>query len=148
MKIIFLDFDGVLTTPSSDYTFTKDAIDRLGHILSETGAKLVITSSWRSETVEQMRNLLSGNQSSATRYIRFPYVKEIIGVTPHCGAWLRGQEIQKWLENTRFPVERYAIIDDEEQYLQNQKPFLVRTSHSIGITDEDVESVIRLLNHK
>lgn len=45
MKIIFLDFDGVITTPSSKYRLSPPHMDILGKILESTGACIVISSS-------------------------------------------------------------------------------------------------------
>ena len=51
-KIIFLDFDGVLNSLRSyaaygDATFCRTSVDLILTLLKQTGAKIVISSSWR-----------------------------------------------------------------------------------------------------
>ena len=46
-KILFLDFDGVVTTVKSHWRFDEEKMALLGTILDATDAKIVITSSWR-----------------------------------------------------------------------------------------------------
>jgi hypothetical protein len=77
MKIIFLDFDGVL---NSQYWYTKrmgeftmddfgskypiyefdpETIERLNYIIEKTSAKVVVSSTWRiGKNVEYLQNLL------------------------------------------------------------------------------------------
>lgn len=55
MKIIFLDIDGVISTEKSHYTLDKDACDLLGKIIDATDANIVISSSWRRNTVEDTK---------------------------------------------------------------------------------------------
>lgn len=47
MKVIFLDFDGVITTEKSRWCLDKDKMLLLKRIVDATGAKIVISSSWR-----------------------------------------------------------------------------------------------------
>ena len=46
MKYILLDFDGVLTSFGVDW-FAPTCIDALKHIVEETAARIVVSSSWR-----------------------------------------------------------------------------------------------------
>ena len=52
-KIIFLDIDGVMTSWKSRYCFAVDCFNVLAKILTNTGADIVISSSWRHENVEK-----------------------------------------------------------------------------------------------
>jgi hypothetical protein len=53
MKVIFLDIDGVLNTTSTtemfeEYTFVEDEkVQLLKQLVTRTGAKIVLSSSWR-----------------------------------------------------------------------------------------------------
>ena len=68
MKIIFLDFDGVLNPPndvirgtSYDFTETKfgpKAVINLNKILSETGAYIVVSSTWRKMRFIKLKELI------------------------------------------------------------------------------------------
>ena len=59
MKIIFLDIDGVISTEKSHYALDKDACNLLGKIIDATDAKIVISSSWRKNTVEATKEYLT-----------------------------------------------------------------------------------------
>ena len=47
MKVIFLDFDGVITTPETKWNIGLVYVKRIKQICDATGAKLVISSSWQ-----------------------------------------------------------------------------------------------------
>ena len=47
MKVLFLDFDGVITTPASKWNISKELLMRVKRICDKTDAKLVISSSWQ-----------------------------------------------------------------------------------------------------
>ena len=53
MKIIFLDFDGVITTEASYSRLDLEKMKLVKKICDETGAKIVISSSWRYNTLEK-----------------------------------------------------------------------------------------------
>lgn len=79
---------------------------------------------------------------------------ELIDVTPYLHLKIRGEEIQYWLDNNQ--VERYVIIDDDTDFLEEQKAFFVQTSDNIdhtdyldigyGLTKECAEKAIYILN--
>ena len=58
-KIIFLDIDGVLATPEylkdGLWALNPDKQEMLGKILSETNADIVLSSSWRQNTLEETK---------------------------------------------------------------------------------------------
>jgi hypothetical protein len=106
MKVIFLDIDGVLNVDTSgrdEYgaRFNKHFVRNLSHILTETKAKIVISSSWRKD----------GNIEEIWKARNLP--GEIVGQTPI--RWWhpnRGEEIAEWLSQN--PVKSYVILDDED----------------------------------
>ena len=51
-KIIFLDFDGVITTLKSNWAIDDKKVELVKEICDITGAKIVISSSWRRYTLE------------------------------------------------------------------------------------------------
>lgn len=57
----------------------------------------------------------------------------------------RGKEIQEWLDSQTEPYV-YAILDDDREMLSCQNKFLVRTNDNVGITNEDANRVINILN--
>lgn len=50
-KLIFLDIDGVLDTYASRYQLDPVLMARLGTLLERSGAKIVVSSSWRAMDV-------------------------------------------------------------------------------------------------
>ena len=135
MKVIFLDYDGVLnnwgtTTKTIDGILTmadKQLVARLNLIIERTGAKLVLSSSWRLFPDWERAMELSG-------------IKEkFLGRTGKDHD-LRGEEIDAWL-NDHPEVTKYAIIDDCNDMLPSQLPNFFQTSSEFGLTQEIADSV-------
>lgn len=166
-RIIFLDFDGVLNVANKDYDrfgqfFHEEFIKNLGKIINETGAKIVISSSWRSAGLEEMRQLWAERN----------YPGEIVDITPFLvkseysfdndsllntksvftKKHIRGLEINFWLQNVanlsiinwskdllrkkveESPIKNFIIIDDDSDFLIEQSKHLIKTS---GLQDVD-----------
>ena len=118
MKIIFLDIDGVISTEKSHYALDKDACDLLGKIIDATDAKIVISSSWRRNTVEDTKEELTTIRHSVP--FPFPYADRIVGVT----------------------IRAYAYI---MQGIHLSIHF-VKTDTLLGLSEDDVEQAIKILN--
>lgn len=145
-KVIFLDYDGVLTTPASDYVFMPECLERLGKILSNTQAKIVISSSRRGLTLEDTLESITDPNNPHVRNVPFPFTEDIIGITPHTIAWLRGQQIEAYLEG-HPEVKAYVILDDENKFLAEQQKHLVLTNEETGLSESDVHRAIEILSH-
>ncbi len=157
MRVIFLDFDGVLNsnqfrTQGGGHGFGVQQIDpaaaaRLEKIVRATGAKIVVSSSWRHIwTTEQIAEMLE--QVGAERAGR-----AVIDRTPS-GLGNRGQEIQEWLDldpersavnPDHEPVQSYVILDDDNDMTPEQQPRLVHVNPQRGLTDQDVAEAISIL---
>ena len=76
-KYIFLDIDGVIATPESVnhgmWGLADSKQQLLGKILKETGASIVLSSSWRKSTVEETKEYMTEHG--------FLFSDKIIGVT-------------------------------------------------------------------
>lgn len=87
-KIIFLDFDGVITTMASRYALDRYKCDLLQQVIDRTGAKIVVSSSWREdsagETIAELRNV-------PTCFKKFvpSWVDDIVGVTIRAYNYIR-----------------------------------------------------------
>ena len=62
MKVIFLDIDGVLNVISQGHDeygslFHKHFEDNLRYIIEQTGAKIVISSTWRMSGLSEMQRM-------------------------------------------------------------------------------------------
>ena len=108
------------------------AVKRLNRITDATKAKIVVSSTWRSDSNLQEVFTLVG-------------IKEpIYDVTPYMRSRHRGSEIQEWLDKQTEPY-RYVILDDDSDMLDCQLPYFIQTDWW-GLSDEDVEQAIHILN--
>ena len=109
--IIFLDFDGVIATAKS-YDEYDNLLDRkcckaLNVLTDHYNAKIVISSTWRMEGIDHLRDILKDAGVKA----------EVIDVTPrlHEKMFLsaeRGEEIKEWIRMNNYDGD-YLILDDE-----------------------------------
>ena len=158
MKVIFLDIDGVLVTRNSikyqyinfpDETsirFSKKAAKNLNKLIRLTGAKIVISSTWRLfHSLEELQKIFVKQQIKgqiiSTTSIDKATVEEDIP---------RGQKIADWLVQNH-DVKQYVIIDDDVQADCIQfHPFnCVETSYKRGFSPEDrFNEALAILNEK
>lgn len=139
MKIIFLDFDGVLNIHKG--MFYKSCVDNLNYIINKTSAKIVISSSWREyNSIEQLKNTLEEHG--------FKYKNNIIGVLPILIDYVdnhgfpveksRKDEIDEYLKMNQDMIDNYLIIDDN--IFENMREMsYVETDWDTGL---DVESAL------
>ena len=152
MKVIFLDIDGVLnswrwykdqTLKGKHVSMLPDdqidpkAVTRLNTIIERTGAKVVVSSTWRlNRTVAQLAEILGSKG----------FTGEVIGKTGRRGGPRpqRGDEIQDWL-NENVGVERFVIIDDDSDMVHLMDR-LVQTGMKKGLTQALAEEVVQKLS--
>lgn len=185
-KIIFLDIDGVLNhqnwfsrrhkeVDQNDivshypfYEFDPESVEQLNRIINETGAKIVVSSTWRlGRTITQLQEILD----------RVGFIGEVIDKTPNFHAKgtdndgerigytiPRGCEIDWWLDNKgkfqrinwsteeqqkyidKAIVKNYVILDDDSDMLYGQREHFVKTYTMNGLTKERADDCIRILN--
>ncbi len=152
MRIVFLDIDGVLNTDRAArmnqdpnrLDFDRAALEQLKKIIVETGAEIVVTSTWRihRETggflwTELLRNLAEVGLEDT-----------IIDITPVLDDALRTRdrwkEIEDWLKRQEQPIDSYVILDDEWEMGELNNRFIRCLSYR-GITSEIAQQAIRLL---
>ena len=162
-KVIFLDIDGVLNTgwwysqmdrntPKDKYGYAFDPISvaNLKKILDETGAEIVISSSWKSFGLTELETMWHDRGLPG----------RLIGITPNTVSdelllnadldhmelfSIRGMEIKEWLDKHGKKVSHYVIIDDMDNMLPEQKPHFVQTNPEVGITDKNADEAIMML---
>lgn len=144
MKYILLDFDGVVTSRNHTWKchhehvreniygmdwFDPACVAALKKIVDETGAEIVVSSSWRDLKMEQLQRI----------WEFIPMPGKLAGTTP---IWIltKKEAIEYWIK--QHPDVRYVILDDADLGLENQ----VRTDPQVGITMEDAVKAITLLN--
>ena len=154
MKVIFLDVDGVL---NSDEYFDKirnldiqgierevdiEKIKLLKKAIDKTGAKVVLSSSWRyTKYAQYLKELLS----NCDIYVdSTPFIENE-----------RGLEIKKWLSDNQ-DVEDFVILDDEifDSYDESLIKNLIKISNGNGrnfgegLLPRDVDEIIKRLGRK
>lgn len=133
------------------YVFDPMSVTNLKRIVDETCAEIVISSSWKCVGLPELRKMWKSRKLPG----------KIIDATPDCmhdedlmdidldlidpGANL-GYEIREWLSRHGENVSHYAIIDDMYEMLPEHQSHLVMTDSETGITDEDADRVIEILN--
>ena len=161
MKILFLDIDGVVNC--------KDTTQRhrgfigidpylaflVGKIQLDTNCIVVLSSSWRNFHDDGRKEI--EKQVCPISYVTPDswYDKE----NDHHST--RGEEIQKWIDEWNkhvYPnqpnekgymhesISVYAILDDDSDMLESQKPNFFQTTWERGITKEIADAVIAHLN--
>lgn len=158
MKVIFLDIDGVINSEDfaiwiqdhpefcengGHFWIDPQKIDMIVNLCEETGAKLVISSSWRGWSLKATLEDFSTYRDLSRLN---PY---IVGVTPRFYMnsrmyMSRGDEIQYYL-STDQSITQYCIVDDDNDMLDSQKDNFVRTDFKTGLTEDNIEQIKKIL---
>lgn len=167
MKAIFLDIDGVL-----NYTdwYVSDrnpgnlngqegdidpmCVERVLRICKETGAKVVISSDWR---ISWEGTLMRLERMGLTRDIVIDKTPELIWTRISMYDYMlseedegyefsRGREVDLWLE-AHPDCTNFVIIDDRMDFTDEQEPHFVKVNPMCGLTDDNVDIAIMILNH-
>lgn len=151
IKLIFLDIDGVLNCEDTfikkreeynankeaflaklkdhdlreDMDIDKNLVEELNKIIRATGAKIVVSSSWRiGRTVKDLQRLLKRNGC----------IGEVIDKTGNSSHGIRGLEIQEWIDKHKeYYIENFVILDDDAD-MEHLYPFLIRHNFKFGLT--------------
>lgn len=172
MKVIFLDLDGVLnsvdymnvlhmlkhgvgdksveTCDSHGQLFDPRCVKFLDYIIQMTGAKIVITSTWRRAGLKAMQDMwadrnLPGEVIDITCK-SYEVDGEILDRYLYNGRQgvCRGHEIQQWLDNNN--IETYVILDDDSDMLTHQN--FVKCQGRYGIDYHVTQASINFLNNE
>lgn len=150
-KILFLDFDGVLNTEhyqgllqyqgklwQDEYGafFDPNTVKQLKRIIDDTGADIVVESSWKYLGLDAMKEMWMARDLPG----------KVIDITPSLAGENKGVEIASWLTEQANQNIRYAIIDDEYVILDSQLPHFILTNPYEGITEEQANRAISILN--
>lgn len=171
-KIIFLDFDGVLTNneyaarlyeegkPTSDQygeLFDPKAVEHLNQIIDETDAKIVVSSSWRYIGLAKLQELWQerGLHGQVIDITSLHAVDEFI--LENGLEWLengyegnelsspRSMEIEHWLRFRKGQIANYVILDDLPMPSTFQ-PHFVQVNPVYGLLAPQVTQTIEILN--
>ena len=147
MKIVFLDVDGVLNTSATwgGYGLHQPCVMALIRLIERTGAKIVVSSTWRLHAYDMLiERLTEAGLPAGTIIDRTPHLISEYGRVR--GAVPRGREIAAWLAGNP-PVESFVILDDGDD-MEHLTPHLIRTSMERGLTDGLVDRVAGILDRK
>jgi hypothetical protein len=144
MKVIFLDFDGVLNSaafllgkPGTKDELDPAAVARLNALVERSGAVVVVTSTWRfGRPRADLQRILDKVGFSGHVLDRTPEVASSGLVDP---GWTRSQEIKAWLGKNPS-VERYVVLDD--LLLEEFAHVQVKTEFEDGLSDGHVEMAL------
>lgn len=143
--LILLDIDGVMV-PASGWKqpailgdgfsqFSMKAVSNLNHILNETGASIVLTTSHKSRfSLNEWENIFKIRGINAN-------IKKLADNT---GELDRKEEILNWLENV-WSHESFVIIDDDKKLNglpKEIKERLILTKSLVGLNEEDADAAI------
>ena len=118
MRVIFLDFDGVLNNGRflfnhmSDYPdlIMEEKVTLLNDLIERTDARIVFSTSWREEfTLEGLIEILEK--------VGFKHRDKCIGVTPIAEDNERTTEILEYVKNNN--LDEFVVIDDNREEIQN-----------------------------
>ena len=138
MKVLFLDIDGVVNNERTKANFEGlIAIDPtmaalVQRIVQNTGCEIVLSSSWRL--------FQNGRDEIERKICRFADITPILHAP-------RGYEIKVWL--TLHPeIDHYAILDDAESILPEQRANFFQTTWESGLTEDIALAVEKHLNEE
>jgi len=157
MKVVFLDVDGVLndrnilanarheTIDKAEWLRSMIGqfyVDRVKKIIEKTGAKIVLSSSWRRmfKSLDEIKLFMKDIGFNPN---------DVIGETPDGYPIYRGLEIQKFISDWEGEeIDSIVILDDRKpKHFCHLAHRLIQTEGwNVGITDEDVEKAIELFN--
>ena len=156
MKVIFLDFDGVITTVASHWCLSLEKMQLVKQIVDSTDAKIVISSSWRKYTLEETIGSITATGRPFVKQVPFLMPNDVVGVTARMYAFkhghaeshfrvFRGVKIKQYLDE-HPEIENYVILDDCSDMLLSQKDHFIKTDSEKGISKKDVEKAIKILS--
>ncbi|MDE2233374.1 MAG: hypothetical protein KGJ90_04670 [Patescibacteria group bacterium] len=136
MQVIFLDIDGVLNSSLTLKTLrnNKTGMDKglvaiFNDIVERTGAKVVLSSTWRIFPYWRSAMKIGGVRA------------QFLDKTAYIPGQTRGYEVKRWLK--KHPeVEKYAILDDDDDFYPYQPLFRVKD----GLDVKTAEEVIKYLH--
>lgn len=164
MRIIFLDIDGVLN--SSEYYKSLDylketngmsdaelmlvahhthldpkALFLMNELVDRSGAEVVLSSTWRGMySPEEMTEMMQ--KRGAT--FRIVASTPILFGKVNSSRIPRAKEIKAYLKALQSQPESFVILDDHDDMF-DLKTKLIQTNDKIGLTQEDIENSIKIL---
>lgn len=170
-KYLFLDFDGVLNTGNfqkrmkkegidayDEYgpVFDPQAVDYLRQIIERTGCKVVVSSTWRNEGIERMKQMWNDRSMPGSIYSMTPILLSTTFQNAMNGEIMsaptklaKALEIELWLQEYTSKDAQYVIVDDEYIHLGDEDYIhMLKTDDQIGLSIYQVSHAVLALNGK
>jgi hypothetical protein len=150
MKILFLDIDGVLNSVRSavalhgyPYTevchekFDEVALGLIRQLCEKTGTRICLSSTWR----------YTADLDTLAKDLDLPILWSTPILARTNKELCRGDEIKEFV--TIFDhldrLDKYAIVDDDSDMLEEQLPFFVKADNREGLSYTNYEKLLELL---
>jgi len=158
LKALFLDFDGTMNgletrePPSSIHKgifLNPVLVERVNRICEATGAKVVLSCSWRHRLHDDGRPITLGDLQRALA--RAGLTAQVIGSTPDMRPpgsapkavyTPRAHEIQAWIDTNK--PGRFVVLDDYTDAAIGEN--FVHCDRRVGLTEEGAREAIRILS--
>jgi len=139
VKVIFLDIDGVLINQryASRNTADPKCVEQLNRITDRTGAKIVVSSSWKHHGLPRITLILK----------QWGVTGDIIDITPDWPGYERRWEIMGWLSDSVMYQDlnnTFVVIDDERDAFPSGM-YGVRPRFECGLNVIDADRAIAIL---
>lgn len=158
MKVIFLDIDGVLNTPSSESRcgeyigIDDDKVERLKQIVEKTKAEIVLISTWKKYWRKE--KMLKPLQDYSANYLDEKLTQQGLKAIDKTkdkadGRYLsRGEGILEYI--ARNKVENYVILDDFQFDYDGLglTDCLIKTKQAEGLTKAHAEKACKILSEQ
>ena len=161
MKVIFLDVDGALNSEDDlmvyreknnikGCIFYAEVEDRplklLKELVEKSGAKIVVSSSWRIGCKRSGRESIFGIGLYKKLVERLKdYEMDVYDITPSLSGKQRGDEIREWLQTCESDIENFVILDDDADMCEFTETNLVQTTYDHGLTEDIITKALQVL---
>jgi hypothetical protein len=158
MKVIFLDIDGVLQVHHNNkdeygHLFHDEYVKNLKYIIEKTGAKIVISSTWKMSGLNILKEMWNKRNLPGEVIDITPNEVDVVerGTCEYYDMVDRGYEIQQWIDDNK--PDKWVIVDDVNDMLPEQINNFVQTSNlkdddsfnGYGLTKKCSEKIINIL---
>lgn len=165
-SIVFVDFDGVLTStlpyggsylsnPPEDYHMSKDCFANLMMLLLRTNSKVIVSSNWRRYPPDGYWTHSAGDGVVKKYYNQIPYVvnalgDRYVGTLPTDRHLTKSEALILWLEEQK-EIPPFVVFDDDlREGFQTATDYgiskkFILTNPKLGLTMTDVNKAIDML---
>lgn len=159
-KIIFLDIDGVLNSAHNwpENLLHQSLTNNLKHIVDKTGAKIVLSSSWKNFFSDDLTPLNKLGRDLIEHFVHNNLTLHAKTPSPHGDYTMeRGFEIKTYLHH--HPCDSYVVIDDEifpdfkdtidmSKFIRTKSGTMLTKAKHEGLTLNLANKAISILNSK